>query len=41
MVKHSYRLSGGFFDREEEETQDVKRMVFLSTMGGMKEALED
>ena len=37
MVKHSYRLSGGFFDREEEETQDVKRMVFLSTEGTRSE----
>lgn len=32
MTAHSYRLSGGCFDRE-EETEEVKRMVFLSVEG--------
>lgn len=33
MAERSYRLSRGLFDREEEETEDVKRMVFLSVEG--------
>lgn len=33
MAGRSYRLSGGLFDREEEGTENVKRMVFLSVEG--------
>ena len=33
MAAGSYRLSGGLFDRQEEGTEAVKRMVFLSVEG--------
>ena len=36
MTIRPYRLSGGFFDRE-EETEDVKRMIFLSVEGRRSE----
>lgn len=36
MTIRPYRLSGGFFERE-EEIEDVKRMVFLSVEGRRSE----